>query len=185
MRKKCGRLLACLLIGAMLLLQGCKGREDGSDGQTGGGDGNSPAPAASAESESNGEKSMGRYLEEEITLPEDMTYGSSHPTLCLQKLETGELALLEQTAGMYVSADNGESWTWKETPWLGELREAYISHMAIAPDGSVALIYSPPADETEAVEGGYHPEYLYVDPEGNTTALESPDGNNKDRKSVV
>ena len=48
MRKKCGRLLACLLIGAMLLLQGCKGREDGSDGQTGGGDGNSPAPAASA-----------------------------------------------------------------------------------------------------------------------------------------
>ncbi len=180
MRKKCGRLLACLLIGAMLLLQGCKGREDGSDGQTGGGDGNSPAPAASAESESNGEKSMGRYLEEEITLPEDMTYGSSHPTLCLQKLETGELALLEQTAGMYVSADNGESWTWKETPWLGELREAYISHMAIAPDGSVALIYSPPADETEteAVEGGYHPEYLYVDPKGNTTALESPDGNN-------
>ena len=79
---------------------------------------------------------------------------------------------------MYVSADNGESWTWKETPWLGELREAYISHMAIAPDGSVALIYSPPADETEAVEGGYHPEYLYVDPKGNTTALESPDGNN-------
>ena len=112
MRKKCGRLLACLLIGAMLLLQGCKGREDGSGGQTGGGDGNSPAPAASAESESNGEKSMGRYLEEEITLPEDMTYGSSYPTLCLQKLETGELALLEQTAGMYVSADNGESWTW-------------------------------------------------------------------------
>lgn len=58
MRKKCGRLLACLLIGAMLLLQGCKGREDGSDGQTGGGDGNSPAPEASAESESNGEKSI-------------------------------------------------------------------------------------------------------------------------------
>ena len=114
-----------------------------------------------------------------MTLPEDVAYGSSYPTLCLQKLATGELALLEQTAGLYVSADNGEGWTREETPWLRDLREAWIAHMSMAPDGSVALVYSPPADETEeTVEEGWNPEYLYVDPDGNPTALKSPDGSN-------
>ena len=103
--------------------------------------------------------------------------GAAIPTLCLQKLATGELALLEQTAGLYVSADNGEGWTREETPWLRDLREAWIAHMSMAPDGSVALVYSPPADETEeTVEEGWNPEYLYVDPDGNPTALKSPDG---------
>lgn len=179
MRKQYGRFLACLLIGAMLLLQGCAGKEGGPDGQTGGGGSADAAPEASAEGENGGERSMGRYLEKEITLPEDVAYGSSHPTLCLQKLSTGELALLEQTAGMYVSGDHGESWTRKETPWLRELREDYIAHMAVAPDGSVALVYVPHSEETEESEdAGYQPEYLYVDPAGNAAALTSPDGGN-------
>lgn len=179
MKKRYGRLTACLLMGAMLLLQGCAGREDKTAGQPGGAAGSEGTPAASAEAGNGGEKSMGRYLEEEITLPEDMEYGSSYPTLCLQKLDTGELALMEQTAGLYVSADNGESWARKETPWLRDLREAWIAHMALAPNGSAALVYSPPADETEeTVEEGWNPEYLYVDPDGNPTALKSPDGNN-------
>ncbi len=179
MRKRCGRIAACLLAGAMLLLQGCAGKDNGTSGQPGGGDGTNETPVSAAEGGSGGERSMGRYLEKEMTLPEDVEYGSSYPTLCLQKLETGELVLIEQTAGMYISRDNGESWEMKEAPWLRELREAYIAHLSIAPDGSVSVVYSPPHDETEgAVEPGYHPEYLYVDPEGNPTALESPDGNN-------
>lgn len=179
MKKRYGRLMAYLMIGAMLFLSGCGSREGGSDMQPGDADVTNEMPAEPAEDKSGGEKSMGRYLEEEITLPEDLAYGSSYPTLCLQKLATGELALLEQTAGMYVSADNGKSWTRKETPWLRELREAWIAHMAIAPDGSVALIYSPPEEETEeTAEDGYNPEYLYVAPDGTVTALKSPDGNN-------
>ena len=96
MRKRYGRLTACLLIGAMLLLQGCAGREDGTAGQPGGAAGSEGRPAASAGDGNNTEKSMGRYLEEEMTLPEDVAYGSSYPTLCLQKLATGELSEVTQ-----------------------------------------------------------------------------------------
>ena len=103
-------------------------------------------------------------------------YASVQNRIAMQPID---MALLEQTAGLYVSADNGEGWTREETPWLRDLREAWIAHMSMAPDGSVALVYSPPADETEeTVEEGWNPEYLYVDPDGNPTALKSPDGSN-------
>ena len=164
----------------MMLLQGCADRgntpaEEQGNGNTAGG---TPAQTAE-EGNDGGERTMGRYLEKEITLPEDVTV-SGYPTLCLQKLDTGELMLIEQKAGVYVSEDNGESWKGKDAPWLQKLREQYISSMAIGPDGSVALICVPPAEEEEE-EDGYHPVGLYVDPEGNETTIESPDENNLHR----
>lgn len=164
---------ACLLLGVMLFLQGCGGKDQeiqdpGPKEQPAGEDG---APAE----EENQERSMGRYLEEEIILPDEIAV-NNYPKMCLQRMESGELVILEQKAGMYLSDDQGESWSKKDTPWLSELQGAYVAHMAIAPNGSAAFVYSPPADGSgEADEGGYHPQYLYVDPEGNTTKLESPD----------
>lgn len=171
MRKKIRRMTAYLLLGAMMLLQGCRGT-DMDAAQQQGNETNGTSPGTADES-GTGEQTMGRYLEQEITLPEDVTE-VSYPTLCLQKLATGELMLIEKTAGVYVSEDNGESWNRKEAPWLRELRERYVSDMAIGPDGSVALVYILSMEE-EGQEDNYRSVGLYVDPEGNPTVLESPD----------
>lgn len=171
MRRRTGRWTACLLVCVMMLLQGCGSKGNGPAGGQGGGAGE--APAVSQEEGGEGERTMGRYLEKEMTLPDDVA-AVGYPTLCLQKLENGELMLIEQTAGVYVSADNGGSWKRKDAPWLRELRERYISSMAIGPDGSVALVYISSSEEGE--ENEYNPAGLYVDPEGNQTTVEVPGG---------
>ena len=149
MKKRTGRWIACLLVCIMMLLQGCGSRENRPAGEQGSGSGAGGAQASTEEGRNGGgERSMGRYLEKEMTLPEDVTV-VSYPTMCLQKLETGALMLIEKTAGVYVSEDNGESWSSREASWLRELRERYISSMAIGPDGSVALIYILSGEEGE------------------------------------
>lgn len=173
MKKRLRQWTACLLTGVMLLLSGCAEKENNPAGQGGG----TGTQTASEEGSGKTEQSMGRYLEEEIVLPEDITV-SSYPKMCLQKLKTGELVLIEQKAGMYISSDQGDSWSIREAPWLRELQEAYISHMSVSPEGGVAVIYSSHEDETEE-DTGYHPKYLYIDPEGKRTDLESPEGNNQ------
>lgn len=165
------------LIAVMLLLQGCTDSsvsapqgEDGTAGQEPG--------STAASDDSHTEQTMGRYLEEEITLPEEVSL-SSTPKIFLQKLENGDLLLAEQTAGIYISSDNGESWSPKEAPWFRELSGAYLVHLAIAPNGAIAVAYNPPSDETnETEESIFDPVALYADPDGNTAALESPDGEN-------
>lgn len=155
--KKSGwkRIAAWLLIGVMLILTGCSGQTENDTAQT-----SDRGEAASSDKK----KIMGRYVEEEITLPPEVTASGDYPRAVLQVLDGGELAVLEEMAGLYVSEDGGELWEKKETPWLSGLEEAYISHMAIAPDGAVAVIYSDPAEESEDVI--YSPKYLYADAEG-------------------
>lgn len=174
MKKRTGRWIACLLVCIMMLLQGCGSRENRPAGEQGSGSGAGGAQASTEEGRNGGgERSMGRYLEKEMTLPEDVTV-VSYPTMCLQKLETGALMLIEKTAGVYVSEDNGESWSSREASWLRELRERYISSMAIGPDGSVALIYILSGEEGE--DDSYRSVGLYVDPDGNQTIVEAPNG---------
>ena len=80
--------------------------------------------------------------------------------------------------GLYVSADKGKTWEQRSASWLTELsaKEAYIPHLALAPDGSAAAIYSGGEDEAEEEEG-YHPRYLYVDPEGTQHPIQYTDEN--------
>ena len=177
MKKSIRQVTTSILIAVMLLLPGCANKEPdmveqspNTEGQT--------APAAPAEEAENTEQTMGRYLEEEITLPEDFSY-SSNPRAYLQMLESGELAILDQTAGMYLSKDGGESWDKKETPWLKTLRGAYILDLAIAPNGAVAAIYAPPSKEGEETStDSFEPLNLYVAPDGSEVSFASPDGNN-------
>ena len=174
MKKKLRRVTACLLVGALLLLQGCSSGTEADTHEADAKTGISAEPNA-AGGESGSEKTMGRYVEEEVPLPDDLTY-SDNPRMYLQKLSTGELVLLDQTAGMYLSSDNGESWSPKEAPWLQKLRDAYIMDLAIASDGSVATTYAMPSEETEeSEEDGFHPVSLYISADGQETPLESPD----------
>lgn len=164
--------MACLLVCMMMLLQGCGGKENHMSDPVSGDIGTDEKPSEESLETGGEERTMGRYLEKEISLPEDLQV-VGYPKLCMRKLDTGELMLIEQKAGVYVSEDNGESWKNRKSEWLLELRERYISSMVIGPDGSVALVYALPAEE--GTENSYHSAGLYVDPEGKQTVVESPD----------
>lgn len=195
--RKAFRRRTAFLLAVSLLLTGCGAPESGQ-----GASGTDQGTGTAAE-----ESSTGRYLESEIGLPQEIASMSSYPMAWLQKLDTGELELVEQTAGKYISGDNGETWEHVDALWLTDLlADAYISEIALAPNGAAAVIYDPydeeeeetdagsaqeteadtgSAQETEAdagvfsdMENTYEPEYLYVDPEGNTKAIEFQENDN-------
>lgn len=180
MKKRYRQWRAVLVLGVMLLLEGCAGRGNAGAGL----DSGQGTSAEAAGDEQSLETGMGRYLEQEVSLPQEITSVSNYPTAYLRQLDNGDLALMEQSAGLYLSSDHGETWTKKQTPWHDDLSgDAYISGIALAPNGAAAVIYSPYDDspeeedaETEEVSGAeYVPEYLYVDPEGNAKKLAAPD----------
>ncbi len=164
---------------AALALTGCSG--------TGGGQIDEETSGAGVGTETAQEalegQSMGRYLEEELALPEEVTQMSAHPSVYLQKLEDGRLEVLEPFAGLYLSGDSGQTWERQDAPWLEELCEdaSYIAHVALAPDGSAAAIYSPRDDEEEGQESqdqeedtSYNPHYRYIGKDGTKKELTMP-----------
>jgi len=156
---------AALLLVVIIFITGCgKGQEESNTGQAGTkGEGTA---AGSTKGEDSGEKSMGRYLEKEVEVPEEMLTMGSYPTAYMQKLDNGSLAILEQVAGLYISEDDGESFTYQSTPWLSELRQDhYITDVSMAPNGDMAVIYDEFTEEGE--DASYEPMYAYVDGEGN------------------
>jgi len=166
--KKITKIIGCILA-ATLFLTGCAG-EQGENGKD-----NTAKKVQTAQTE----ESMGRYLEEEVQLPEEIGIMGTSPKVSLQKREDGSLAVLEQVAGLYLSSDNGQSWEHQELPWLQKLAvETYIAQIAQAPDGSMAVIYSPLQDDDEqeetlgeTVERGYHPLYLYINKNGESIPM--------------
>ncbi len=180
--KRLRKWTAVMLICALFLTgcsSGTEGGQQSSPGQENGEADGAVTDADGTGSVEGGEKSMGRYLEKEVEVPEDVRTMGSYPVAYLQKMENGELALLEQVAGLYRSGDNGESWNHEEMPWLSELAvHAYIADIALAQNGAAAVIYDGHEDEQdEAEEADYVPEYLYVDADGNKKDIvfEEPD----------
>lgn len=140
--------LFCAGVMTVSLLTGCGG----------GGDNNASAGEApkeekkktAAAEEENTEKSMGRYLEREVTLPEEISGMVSYPISYMKRLTDGNLVLTERMAGKYISTDVGETWEYAGCPWSNAAKELYITDMTISPDGAVALV----GISTEENEGG-------------------------------
>lgn len=112
-----------LFLSAALLFAGCgkTGVEQESVGDMAGG----------------GDKTMGRYVEEEIGRPEEMERNGG-----IVRLADGTLQIFDFNQGPFVSQDEGRTWTKKYDDWSGMVGEGYFMNAAAAKDGSLFLVYS-------------------------------------------
>lgn len=165
--------ISLILIGSILFLQGCSAGGNGSDGISGENkDVSGTGTSSSGEESAQMDTSMGRYVETELTVPEEMLF-SDYPDGSIQLLDSGEVAVAEKISGIYTSADKGMTWTRKDTPWFAELMEdaSYISELALAPNGAAVVIYSEASEDEESSSGEYEPRYRYISPDGTAQEL--------------
>lgn len=195
--KKCGKwaALCCVGIIAASSLAGCgagsgeinsKGNEKENIGTDG----------------TDAEKSMGRYLEEELTVPKIDGTPNYRPDFSMKRRDDGKLVLADQFTGEYISEDGGKSWERVEDCWSDLTVDNYIAFVAVSSDGAAALASSPYDDESDTSdeeateepesgaeesdedaegtenEGPWIPDYVYyyINPEGVTTELLFPGG---------
>ena len=102
-----------LFLSAALLFAGCgkTGGEQESVGDMAGG----------------GDKTMGRYVEEEIGRPEEMERNGG-----IVRLADGTLQIFDFNQGPFVSQDEGKTWTKKYDDWSGMVGEGYFMNAAAA-----------------------------------------------------
>lgn len=86
---------------------------------------------------------MGRYVEEETDLSEDLEV-----VYDLRMLTEGKLVIADGYRGFQVSEDQGETWKKESVRWLDEKGPlAYMLNVQVGADGTMAAIYM---DEDEA-----------------------------------
>lgn len=135
MKKMCLRKTVCflLVLSMIAVLAGCGGGNPTASGSgTDAGHGNGAGSGDDV-------TAMGRYVETEIDLTEQLINGkASHG---IRRLSDGRLVILNTTAGLVVSEDEGLSWEAQRPEWMADLQSEhmYLSDMDIAPDGTVVM----------------------------------------------
>jgi len=158
MKMKVKRVIGGLLIFAMMAgtigMAGCGQTETGSGGTVGGTAGENKGEDEEREENpmqeetAEGEKAMGRYLEKaDDSLKEELGTGSK-----IIETSDGSLTIMSPQSGKWVSTDNGMTWEREKLAWFEELKAGgvWIMEIAVAKDGSVAVIY---AEDSETEEG--------------------------------
>ncbi len=108
----------------------------------------------------NSDIAMGRFVEEEIDLSENLTNVRE-----LKKFSDGKLMIIDASSGIWVSNDNGVSWQDENTEYLEEkLTNAYIMDVRAGEDGTLGIIYDDYEDEL-STEGEDERENLSKDAE--------------------
>lgn len=118
-------------------LAGCGNRDAG---ETAAETGPKKEKETGSSEEETGEKSMGRYLERAMELPEEIGQMVQYPVPYIVQLENGDLLLAEKEAGRYLSGDGGETWESAGNPWKETAKHLYVTDMALAPDGGAAML---------------------------------------------
>lgn len=110
--------------------------EKEASGSTGTGDASGQSGTAEGTG-GDGPVAMGRYVEEEIDLSEQLSQPSS-----MSRLADGSLVIMDKSVGMLVSKDEGITWTEEVPDWFSELKadNTYISNMYMGPDGTAAVL---------------------------------------------
>ncbi len=141
--KKCVKKITSLLLTAAMVfaMAGCGGGDidapagsGNTEGSAGAGDESEGGGSGSGE----GPVAMGRYVEEQTDLSEQ---GSQPMDLCMK--EDGSLVVMDSSVGMLVSEDQGVTWTAETPDWFADMEaeDTYISHLYMAPDGTVAVLW--------------------------------------------
>ena len=140
LRKNMKRMISLLLAASMVFsMAGCGGNGSGSSADADNTGGSAPEGDSKSGGESGGEPTaMGRYVEEQIDLSEQ---GTSPRDLCMR--EDGSLVIMDFSAGMLVSNDQGATWTVETPDWFAEMKadDVYISSMYMGPDGTAAVFW--------------------------------------------
>lgn len=115
----------------------------------------------------NGEKAMGRYVENPIDLSEYVTkdYG-------VTQLADGSILVLDEKVGQIISTDGGETWETKPIPGIDDMdaftEDNYIFQMRAGLDGTVYVLSSPNTNGT----GEFHVGLLVGRPDGSSQVIE-------------
>lgn len=164
-RKNLKKALSLLLAASLAFAAaGCGG------GGTGNGDdavpGSTDGTGTEEQGSTDGPVAMGRYVEKEIDLSEQI---SNPKDLCL--MEDGSLVIMDGSVGMLVSKDQGETWAAETPAWFSEMkaRETYISNMYMAPDGTAAVIWGESGEDPE----DYTQHLVLILPDGTQVPVES------------
>ena len=165
------KILSLLLTAAMVFsLAGCGG-DDGAPGRegtaasnAGGGEDLQKQDAQNGET-ADGQTAMGRYVEEEIDLSEQL---SQPMAMCM--LEDGSIVILDSNAGILMSKDQGSTWSDETPDWFIAMKneQAYITSMAMAPDGTAAVGYDPKTGDDD-----YNPIAKLILPDGTEVPAET------------
>lgn len=157
MRKSMKKRMLCLLMAAVMvvLATGCGGKST-QENPTPQGGGESPASDEAQEKKQaidevtpSENTAMGRYVEEETDLSENLG-----TPLSMQRLSDGSIMILDQYHFPMVSKDNGLTWEVKETEWFKEreTKSYYVHHAKASPDGTIGILYSGSGDDIDNVK---------------------------------
>lgn len=133
-------LLTLVMIAGTLGIMGCGRTGDAPTGNDGSaGETESKGAAGMGEDrDADGEKVMGRYLEQmDDSLKEELNVESK-----MAKMDDGSLVIMSKRSGKWVSKDNGDTWEKEELAWYTELDASnWLMDIAVAKDGYTAVIY--------------------------------------------
>lgn len=141
---------------------GGDGLADGAAGSDGSGD---IAGGTDASGETTGgQTAMGRYVEEEIELPTEL----SRP-LFMGMMDDGSIVIVDAYQGFLVSEDKGTTWNENTPDWfqayMGDNADRYISSFVMSPGRTAAITYVE-TDEVNASPDAYHPDIVFITPDG-------------------
>ena len=170
-KKLRSKIVSLLLTAAMILSSagcGTNGGTVGSADEAGAGAENAGGAGTQIQGEgvasADGQTAMGRYVEEEYDLSEQLARPQS---MCM--LEDGSIAIMDADTGIYISRDQGATWSDETPDWFTNMKsnKIYITSMAMASDGTAAVSYTLATDEAD-----YKPMPKVISPDGTEVEVE-------------
>jgi ABC-type glycerol-3-phosphate transport system substrate-binding protein len=152
--------LALAIAGSMLVAAGCSDKKENVEKKENGTTLLNPQNTVSNTDQSKDEgksNAKGRYLESEITLPEDIS-----DLYDLKLLSDGTIGLLDMS-GLYLSNDNGKTFTLKDQTFAELFNTGYVMNASLGSDGSIFALNAVSAEGSTDVSWEY---YLFA-PDGN------------------